>query len=117
VGDGNGAVRSLPGDTVEAVEKHCALFVPVLQEPASRIMETGEGLEITGHGVLQTGKLLILLNRNMSMMSGLAAKSGFLPQPCHNPEQRNHFSFAYSAFAAFKMGISGSASFQSVRKS
>jgi len=29
---------------------------------------------------------------------------------------RNDYSFAYSAFAAMRMGISGSASFQSVRK-
>ena len=28
-----------------------------------------------------------------------------------------HFSFAYSDFAAMRMGMSGSASFQSVRKS
>jgi hypothetical protein len=28
-----------------------------------------------------------------------------------------HFSFAYSALAALRMGMSGSASFQSVRKS
>jgi len=29
----------------------------------------------------------------------------------------SHFSFAYSALACFRMGISGSASFQSARKS
>jgi hypothetical protein len=33
---------------------------------------------------LQTRKLLIPLNRKLSMMSALAAKSGFLPQPCHS---------------------------------
>jgi hypothetical protein len=49
VGEENSAVRSLPGDTVGAVEKYRAPFVPVLQERARRIMETGEGLEITGH--------------------------------------------------------------------
>jgi hypothetical protein len=68
-------------------------------------------------GALQTRKLLILFNRHLSMMSVSAVKSGFLPQPCHNSHCRNYFSFAYSVFAAMKMGMSGSASFQSVRKS
>ena len=34
-----------------------------------------------------------------------------------NPMRGNYFSFAYSAFAAMRMGMSGSASFHSVRKS
>ena len=61
----------------------------------------------------QTEKLA--LNGKLSMMSVLAAKSGPLPQPCLNSSYRNHFSFACSAFAAMRMGISGSASFQRVR--
>jgi hypothetical protein len=32
-------------------------------------------------------------------------------------ERGDYFSFAYSALASFRMGMSGSASFQSVRKS
>jgi hypothetical protein len=39
------------------------------------------------------------------------------PDSVHKSQSRNYFSFAYSAFASMKMGISGSASFQSVRKS
>jgi hypothetical protein len=35
----------------------------------------------------------------------------------YQPATRIHFSFAYSAFAAMRMGMSGSASFHSVRKS
>src|SRR5215472_8618446 len=41
-------VAKLLGDTVETVEKHYAPFVRELRERARRIMETGEGLEITG---------------------------------------------------------------------
>jgi hypothetical protein len=41
-------VAKLLGDTVEIVEKHCAPFVRELRERARRIMESGEGLEITG---------------------------------------------------------------------
>jgi hypothetical protein len=33
------------------------------------------------------------------------------------PERGDYFRFAYSALASFRMGMSGSASFQSVRKS
>jgi hypothetical protein len=33
------------------------------------------------------------------------------------PGRKDYFSFAYSALASFRMGMSGSASFQSVRKS
>ncbi len=41
-------VAKLLGDTVETVEKHYAPFVKELRERARRIMETGQGLEITG---------------------------------------------------------------------
>jgi integrase len=41
-------VAKLLGDTVETLEKHYAPFVRELRERARRIMETGEGLEITG---------------------------------------------------------------------
>lgn len=41
-------VAKLIGDTVETIEKHYAPFVRELRERARRIMETGEGLEITG---------------------------------------------------------------------
>jgi len=41
-------VAKLLGDTVETIEKHYAPFVRELRERARRIMETGEGLEITG---------------------------------------------------------------------
>jgi len=41
-------VAKLLGDTVETVEKHYAPFVRELRERARRIMETGEGFEITG---------------------------------------------------------------------
>jgi hypothetical protein len=41
-------VAKLLGDTVETVEKHYAPFVRELRERARRIMESGEGLEITG---------------------------------------------------------------------
>jgi integrase len=40
-------VAKLLGDTVETVEKHYAPFVRELRERARRIMESGEGLEIT----------------------------------------------------------------------
>ena len=36
------------GDTVDTVEKHYAPFVRELRERARRILETGDGLEITG---------------------------------------------------------------------
>jgi hypothetical protein len=35
----------------------------------------------------------------------------------HNLSSRAHCNFAYSALACFRMGMSGSASFQRVRKS
>lgn len=38
----------LIGDTVDTIEKHYAPFVRELRERARRIMESGEGLEITG---------------------------------------------------------------------
>jgi integrase len=41
-------VAKLLGDTVDAIEKHYAPFVKELRERARRIMESGEGLEITG---------------------------------------------------------------------
>jgi integrase len=41
-------VAKLLGDTVDTIEKHYAPFVRELRERARRIMETGEGLEITG---------------------------------------------------------------------
>jgi integrase len=41
-------VAKLLGDTVETVERHYAPFVRELRERARRIMQTGEGLEITG---------------------------------------------------------------------
>jgi integrase len=41
-------VAKLLGDTVETVEKHYAPYVRELRERARRIMESGEGLEITG---------------------------------------------------------------------
>ena len=41
-------VAKLLGDTVETVEKHYAPFVRELRERTRRILETGEGLEITG---------------------------------------------------------------------
>lgn len=41
-------VAKLLGDTVETIEKHYAPFVRELRERARRIMESGEGLEITG---------------------------------------------------------------------
>lgn len=41
-------VAKLLGDTVETLEKHYAPFVRELRERARRIMESGEGLEITG---------------------------------------------------------------------
>jgi integrase len=41
-------VAKLLGDTVDTIERHYAPFVRELRERARRIMETGEGLEITG---------------------------------------------------------------------
>jgi integrase len=41
-------VAKLLGDTVDTIEKHYAPFVRELRERARRIMEEGEGLEITG---------------------------------------------------------------------
>lgn len=40
-------VAKLLGDTVDTIEKHYAPFVRELRERARRILETGEGLEIT----------------------------------------------------------------------
>ena len=40
-------VAKLLGDTVDTIERHYAPFVKELRERARRIMETGEGLEIT----------------------------------------------------------------------
>jgi hypothetical protein len=39
------------------------------------------------------------------------------PDSVHKSQSRNYFSFAYSAFASMRIGMSGSASFHSVRKS
>jgi integrase len=51
-------VAKLLGDTVETIEKHYAPFVKELRERPRRIMETGEGLEITGtQRAQQTPKL------------------------------------------------------------
>jgi integrase len=41
-------VAKLLGDTVDTIERHYAPFVRELRERARRIMEIGEGLEITG---------------------------------------------------------------------
>ena len=41
-------VAKLLGDTVDTIERHYAPFVKELRERARRIMESGEGLEITG---------------------------------------------------------------------
>jgi hypothetical protein len=41
-------VAKLLGDTLDTIEKHYAPFVKELRERARRIMESGEGLEITG---------------------------------------------------------------------
>jgi integrase len=41
-------VAKLLGDTVDTIEKHYAPFVKELRERARKIMESGEGLEITG---------------------------------------------------------------------
>ena len=41
----------------------------------------------------------------------------WVPRACASRLPRNYFSFAYSALAAMKIGMSGSASFHSVRKS
>ena len=41
-------VAKLLGDTVDTIEKHYAEWVKELRERARRIMESGEGLEITG---------------------------------------------------------------------
>jgi hypothetical protein len=41
-------VAKLLRDTVETIERHYAPFVRELRERARRIMETGEGSEITG---------------------------------------------------------------------
>lgn len=41
-------VAKLLGDNVDTLEKHYAPFVRELRERARRILETGEGLEITG---------------------------------------------------------------------
>ena len=41
-------VAKLLGDTVETIEKHHLPFVREMRERARRIMELGEGLEITG---------------------------------------------------------------------
>jgi integrase len=40
-------VAKLLGDTVDTIEKHYAEWVKELRERARRIMESGEGLEIT----------------------------------------------------------------------
>jgi hypothetical protein len=42
------------------------------------------------------------------------ASAGFASEQHHNSKQRDYFSFAYSAFACFRIGMSGSASFQRV---
>ncbi len=41
-------VAKLLGGTVDTIERHFAPFVKELRERARRIMESGEGLEITG---------------------------------------------------------------------
>jgi len=48
-------VAKLLGDTVETIEKHYAPFVRELRERARRIMESGQGLEITGTSAEITG--------------------------------------------------------------
>jgi integrase len=48
-------VAKLLGDTVDTIEKHYAPFVKELRERARRIMESGEGFEITGTPRAQEG--------------------------------------------------------------
>jgi len=48
-------VAKLLGDTADTVEKHYAPFVKELRERARRIIENGEGLEITGTQRAQEG--------------------------------------------------------------
>ncbi len=50
-------VAKLLGDTVETVEKHYAPFVRELRERARRILESGEGLEISGTPQAQQRRL------------------------------------------------------------
>jgi hypothetical protein len=52
-----------------------------------------------------------------TVINVLAVSPDFASEPLHNSHQRDYFNFAYSALAAMRMGISGSASFQRVRKS
>jgi hypothetical protein len=56
-------------------------------------------------------------SENFQPMHSLAVSSGLASDGRHNSEHLNYFSFAYSALACCKIGISGSASFQSVKKS
>jgi hypothetical protein len=50
-------------------------------------------------------------------MRSLAVSADFASDRRHNPEHQNYFNFAYSDFAATKIGMSGSVSFHNVRKS
>ena len=54
--------------------------------------------------------------RHLAVRRGLLIGK-WMENEIRNNERRNHFSFAYSAFAAMRTGMSGSASFQRVRKS
>ena len=60
-------------------------------------------------------------NTNQTTSFGVGATPGWAAfdgvARLHPRRERFYCSFAYSAFASFRMGMSGSASFQSVRKS
>jgi hypothetical protein len=66
---------------------------------------------------LQANKLFGFNRLLLSMMSVLVVSAGFASHQRHNSERRDYFSLAYSAFAARRMGMSGSASFHRARKS
>jgi hypothetical protein len=55
---------------------------------------------------------LVTVSRGFLNLTGRSESQTSLPN-----DSSNYFSFAYSAFAAMRIGMSGSASFQSVRKS
>ena len=85
----------------------------MLRDKAGRAYLRFWGGTLVADGDAKTSRVLLLLALNQ-VSSELRLQSG---RKNHRGRCRYHCNFAYSALASLRMGMSGSASFQRVRKS
>jgi hypothetical protein len=78
--------------------------------------EAGNGRHSQGR---PTARRVLLYSERCPVIRLIRSWADGLDNPCRSKtnETLTYFRFEYSAFAAMRMGMSGSASFQSVRKS